>query len=393
LIEHWAITGLAGLAAALAAPLFADLALCILGNLLPARAPRATVKQAIRLAAVVPAHDEEPMIARTVASLRASDDSLPVYVVAHNCTDGTAGAAAKAGAQVVELNDPQQRGKGAALRGGFQAALQGGANALLVVDADTVVSANLVEATRAALEAGAAATQCRYEMEPPNTATAGQLARLRALAVRGMNVLRPRGRAGLGFSAGLFGNGFALMAETLERAPFTVDSIAEDLEYHGRLVCAGLRVEWLGAAFVHAHLSPAGLVQARQEARWEGGRLGVARRSTGALLAAILRGNWRALESLLDVWSLPLSRGILLLLLTVLLPLHWLHVYALGCAAVTLAYVLGSALLGAEPLRDVAALAVAPAYLAWKAALTPMVLLNSRRRTEWARTERETPKP
>jgi hypothetical protein len=325
--------------------------------------------------------------------LRAANASISVFVVAHNCEDGTAAAAAKAGAKVVELNDPEQRGKGAALRGGFRAALDGGANALLVIDADTVVSANLIAATEAALESGAAATQCRYEMGPPDPGSAGWLAQLRALAVRGMNVLRPRGRARLGFSTGLFGNGFALTAETLRMAPLSVDSIAEDLEYHLRLVCAGLRVQWVEEAVVHAHLSPAGSVQARQEARWEGGRLGVARRSTGMLLTAILRGNWRAFEALMDVWSLPISRGILILLLAVLLPLHWLHVYAMGCAAATVAYVLGSALLGAEPLHDLAALAVAPVYLAWKAAMTPMVLLNSRRRTEWARTDREAPRP
>ncbi len=376
-----------------ATPLFADLALCILGNLFPLRGPRSVGPRAIRLAAVVPAHDEERMIARTVTSLLAGEGPVPVFVVAHNCSDATAAAAAQAGAQVVELNDLTQRGKGAALRRGFLAAMENGVNAFLVIDADTVVSRNLVAATCAALQAGAEATQCRYEMESPDARSASSITRLRALAVRGMNVLRPRGRAGLGFSTGLFGNGFALTAETLARTPFSVNSIAEDLEYHLRLVCGGVKVQWLGEASVHAHLSPAGAAQAGQEARWEGGRLGVAGRSTRPLLASILHGNWRALEALTDVWSLPLSRGILLLLLAALLPLHWLHVFALGCAVVTLAYVLESAALGAEPLRDLAALAVSPLYLAWKAAMTPMVLLKSRRSAEWARTEREVPKP
>jgi len=393
LVEHGVVTILAVAAVAFTAPLFADLTLCLLGNLLPVRGARTAGKKAIRLAVVVPAHNEEQMIARTVASVRAADASIFIFVVAHNCEDDTANAAAKAGAQVVELNDPQQRGKGAALRSGFQAAIDAGANALLVIDADTVVSANLFAATCEALESGARATQCRYEMEPPNTESVSRIARLRALAVRGFNVLRPRGRAGLGFSTGVFGNGFALTVETLRRVPFSVDSIAEDIEYHLRLVCAGVRVHWIEEAFVHANLSPAGSVQAKQQARWEGGRIGVARRSTGQLLVANLRGNWRAAEALADVWSIPLARGIVILLLAALLPAPWVRAYAIGCAAVTLAYVLGSALLGAEPMRDLAALAVAPIYLARKAAITPLVLLNSRRRAEWARTEREAPKP
>jgi cellulose synthase/poly-beta-1,6-N-acetylglucosamine synthase-like glycosyltransferase len=384
---------LAVVMACFAAPLYFDLALCIAGNLFKARKPRAGVSRAIRLAVVVPAHDEETMIVRTVRSLKASDPSTAIYVVAHNCSDGTARAAAEVGARVVELNDRKQRGKGAALRHGFAAALAGGADAFLVVDADSVVSSNLIWATRLMLEQGADACQCRYELEA-GEADAGRahpLARLRSLAFRGMNVLRARGRAGFGFSTGLFGNGFALTAATLERAPFNANSIAEDVEYHTKLVHAGVPVYWVGNAFVYAHSPASGRAQATQEARWEGGRIGVASRATGRLGSALLKGKWRALETLADVWSLPLSRGIIALLLTLALAVHWLQVFALVCGAITLLYVLLAAMLGNEPGRDLSALALAPVYLTWKVLITPLVLRQSRSRAEWARTKREAP--
>jgi len=391
------ILALAVAMAVFATPLFLNLALCIVGNLFRARRPVGTVKRDIHLALVVPAHDEELMIARTVESVRAADRSIPVYVVAHNCSDSTASTAAAAGAQVLELNNPKLRGKGAALRHGFAAALAAGANAVLVVDADSVVSANLISATQAALENGAQATQCRYELELPASGPGANalrpLARLRVLAFRGMNVLRARGRAGLGFSTGLFGNGFALTATTLDRVPFSANSIAEDVEYSTNLIAEGIRVCWVGEAFVHAHIPATGAAQATQEARWEGGRLRVASQATGRLFAAVLRGNWRALETLADVWSLPLSRGILALLLTAALPVHWLHVFAIACAAIAFIYVLQSALLGAEPARDLAALAAAPLYLLWKAAITPLVVRQSRSRASWARTKREVRQP
>jgi cellulose synthase/poly-beta-1,6-N-acetylglucosamine synthase-like glycosyltransferase len=294
---------------------------------------------------------------------------------------------------VVELNNRKLRGKSAALREGFAASLAGGANAVLVVDADTIVSANLIAATRGMLEQGAEVTQCRYELELPAARAGNPLARLRALAFRGMNVLRARGRAGLGFSTGLFGNGFAVTAATLERVPFNVNSIAEDVEYHTRLVQAGIPVYWVEDAFVHAHSPASGAAQATQEARWEGGRFRVAGRSTSRLIAAMLRGRWRAFETLADVWSLPLSRGILALLLTLFLAVPWLHVFALVCAGVTVLYVVQAALLGDEPMRDLAALAAAPLYLLWKALITPLVLRQSRSRAEWARTKREAPQP
>jgi cellulose synthase/poly-beta-1,6-N-acetylglucosamine synthase-like glycosyltransferase len=379
--------------AVIAAPLFLDLAVCIVGNLRRARGPHAAVKRPIRLAVVVPAHDEETMIARTIASLKAADPATLVLVVAHNCTDATAAVAGQAGARVVELKDPRQRGKGAALRHGFAAALAAGANAVLVIDADSVVSANLMTATLAMLEEGAEATQCRYELELQASGSGRPLARLRALAFRGMNVVRARGRACLGFSTGLFGNGFALTAAVLERVPFSVDSIAEDVEYHTKLASEGARVYWIGEAFVHAHLAASGAAQATQESRWEGGRFKAASRATGRLLAAVLRGKWRALETLADVWSLPLSRGILTLLLTAALPVHWLHVYAMVCAGIALLYVLEAAWLGAEPIRDLAALAAVPLYLVWKVVITLIVLRQSRSRAEWARTKREASQP
>jgi cellulose synthase/poly-beta-1,6-N-acetylglucosamine synthase-like glycosyltransferase len=392
-MQQVAIWALAVAMAAFATPLFLDLGLCIVGNLRRARGPHTAQRRTIRLAVVVPAHDEETMIARTVRSLKAADAATRIYVVTHNCSDATGAVAAHAGAVVVELKNPKLRGKGAALRHGFAAALEAGANAFLVIDADSVVSENLIAATRAQLEAGAEATQCRYEQELPADGLGRPMARLRALAFRGMNVLRAQGRAGLGFSTGLFGNGFALTAKTLAQVPFSANSIAEDVEYHAKLACEGVRVYWIGDAYVHAHMAAPGRAQATQEGRWEGGRFKVGSRATPRLITAVFAGRWRALETLADVWSLPLSRGILALLLTAALPLHWLHVFAWVCAGIALIYVLEAAFLGAKPMRDLASLAAAPLYLAWKVAITPIVLRQSRSRAEWARTKREAPQP
>ncbi len=400
---------LAAAIALLAAPLVIDLAVGIAGNLRGPGKAGAEKRREIRLAAVVPAHNEEPVIARTVQSLLAAGCVArggeaargsaaaawqpPAIVVAHNCSDRTADAAARAGARVVELSQPELRGKGAALRAGFAAARAAGANAFLVVDADSVVSGNLIAATCAALENGAAATQCRYELELPGDRRASARERLRVLAFRAINVLRARGRASLGFSAGVFGNGFSVAGETLQSVPFAVDSICEDLEYHVRLVAAGFRVQWVEAAHVYAPLAPVRSAQASQEARWEGGRFHVAARATGRLLASMLRGNWRAFEMLAEAWSLPLSRGVLALILAACLPVHWLHLFALAGAALVLAYVVEAAFLGPSPGRDLAALAVAPAHILWKLALTPLVLRQSRGGAEWARTQREVQAP
>ncbi len=72
-MQQGTIFALAVVMVVFATPLFLDLGLSIVGNLLRARGPHAAQRRTIRLAVVVPAHDEETMIARTVRSLKAAD--------------------------------------------------------------------------------------------------------------------------------------------------------------------------------------------------------------------------------------------------------------------------------------------------------------------------------
>ena len=368
-----------------------DLMLCILGNLCRPRTPQGRVKRDIHVAVVVPAHNEELMIARTVASVRAAELRFHIRSSSqlHGLDCFNSGNSEGA---VLELNNSKLRGKGAALRHGFAAALAAGANAVLVVDADSVVSANLISATQAALEEAQrllnAGTSWSFRVGINSAAGA-----FRVLAFRGMNVLRARGRAGLGIFDRVFGNGFAVTAADLERVPLTRTALPKmgiqhqtGRERHSDPV--GRR------SLRHAPHSrrrcsqghPGGPVGRRPAA-------GSQHRQRGGCLRAVFHGKWRALETLADVWSLPLSRGILALLFTAALPVHWLHVFAIVCAAIAVLYVLETALLGAEPAQDLAALATAPVYLLWKAAITPMVVRQSRARASWARTKREGPQP
>jgi glycosyltransferase involved in cell wall biosynthesis len=64
---------------------------------------------------------KRPNIAATVAALRADlTETDRLLVVADNCRDGTAQAAAAAGAEIVERHDPSRHGKGYALAFGVE---------------------------------------------------------------------------------------------------------------------------------------------------------------------------------------------------------------------------------------------------------------------------------
>ncbi len=371
-------------------PLFAELLVLSLAAALPVRRVAGSAR-AFRLAVVVPAHNEEKLIATTVRSVLAnSSEAVTVYVVAHNCADGTVARAREAGAAVLVLND-EVGGKGVALDHGFMHALAAGAGGVLVIDADSVVSADLTRVVAGRLAGGAAAVQCRYEV---SNVTGNARTRLAGLAFLGMNVLRPRGRERLGLSCGIFGNGFALAATTLERVPYTANSLVEDLEYHLNLLKAGLRVEFVDDATVFGEMPEGGAAAATQRARWEGGRLLMRRKWAGPLALQVAAGKLRMLEPLFDLLALPLATEVGLLVVGVLLGwvghVGWLLGYGgVGLAAVGL-YVLVAAGLGPAPGATLGALAAAPGYLIWKVMMLPKTRLAARGGGAWVRTKRNT---
>lgn len=87
--------------------------------------------QAGRVIALVPAHDEAARIAPVVGAARRH---LPVLVVDDGSSDETAAVAEAAGARVIRQSP--NKGKGAALRTGFAAALAEGADAVITLDGD-----------------------------------------------------------------------------------------------------------------------------------------------------------------------------------------------------------------------------------------------------------------
>jgi len=91
----------------------------------------------VKVGFVVPAYQAEKSVAAVVRGLLdalASESSPLVLVVDDGSTDGTSAAANAAGARVVR--HARNQGKGRALRTGFSALLEAGADAAVCVDAD-----------------------------------------------------------------------------------------------------------------------------------------------------------------------------------------------------------------------------------------------------------------
>jgi 1,2-diacylglycerol 3-beta-glucosyltransferase len=349
----------------------------------------------LRFDVIVPAHNEEAGITRTVSSLLAMDwpgSHFRVLVVADNCSDATASVALSAGAQVLERHDLTLRGKGYALAYAFASSVNDGfASAVVVVDADAEVSANLLEAYAVRIERGAKAVQAQYGILNPWTSWRTQLI---TIAKGAFHVVRSRARERLGLSCGVRGNGWCVTHELLREVPYRYYSLTEDVEYGIALGLAGCRVEYAGEAHADADMASSEKNARTQRQRWEKGRFQLVRSSTvPLLLAAVRRRSLVCLDLAFDLIVPPLSyvaANIVLLGLAAGIFRFWdpsATVWlwcALACAAILIVHVLRGWQLSGMGMRGLLALAHVPGFILWR-----IWLLLGRKTGEWVRTERE----
>jgi cellulose synthase/poly-beta-1,6-N-acetylglucosamine synthase-like glycosyltransferase len=346
---------------------------------------------------VVPAHNEAMGIAQTVKSLQAVDypkELFRVMVVADNCSDDTAARAREAGAVVLERFNQELRGKGYALATAFERCVKEGADAVVVVDADTLISPNLLNAYAARLVNGAVAVQAHYGVQNPN---ASWRTRLMRIALSMFHQVRSIGRERLGVSAGLRGNGMCFRTSLLKEVPHDAYSLVEDLEYGIRLGRRGFRVAYAWEADVLGEMVSGGAASKSQRHRWEHGRAQMLKTHGWPLLRDALKERSKLLFDLsMDVLVPPLSRVVVLSVLgsmasTALLVLTghgaWASTaFGLSLFAIGL-YVFAGWLHSGTGLRGLVDLAMAPVYVAWKAVAA--IQQPKGKKDEWVRTTRE----
>jgi GT2 family glycosyltransferase len=349
----------------------------------------------LRLVVLVPAHDEEAGIAATLAALTGAAyprEERRIIVIADNCGDRTADVAAAAGAEVWERTDPGLRGKGHALAWALERllALDDRFDGVVFVDADCIVSANLLAAVDVRLRGGARAMQVDYVAGNPQDSSASAL-RFAAFAVG--DTVRFLGKERLGLSCGLVGTGMAFSRDLLERNPWTATGLVEDGEFHMRLVLAGERVEFVPEAQVSQAVPTSLKASSSQQARWEMGKLQLIRRWSGRLaLAGLLKRDalrlHAGLECLVPPQSVIAIGNLGSALAGLLLGSRRLLVLSLFTAVAQGTFVLAGLRLVRAPAYVYRALLSAPALVVNKIGLYGR-LLSGRGPTAWVRTVRE----
>jgi cellulose synthase/poly-beta-1,6-N-acetylglucosamine synthase-like glycosyltransferase len=344
----------------------------------------------LRFLVLIPAHNEERVIGRCLKAISADRrDRDTVLVVADRCTDRTAEIARGFGASVLERTPDEEPGRAAARQAGLEAARTLDWDAVVMLDADSVIEPGFFDACERAMAAGAAAVQARSESRRGHGLAAE--ASLAAFALQGITM--PRGRDRLGVSVRLRGTGMAIRRDLALTHRFGAPA-SEDLFFTLDLLVNGARCAHVESARLNSDGAPSWEEFGGQKVRYEAGRLAAARTYIGPLLRrAFTKRDGACLEAAWFLGTLPFALGVLSAAAGAAL--------AALAGSVVVAAVLGAALAGlvvalviglvqaGAGLRTWLALLAAPWYVTWKAVVQVRALASLiRRRTYYPPTAR-----
>lgn len=236
----------------------------------------APAKRRHRYAIVIAARNEEAVIGRLLESIRLQDypsELLTVFVVADNCTDGTAQAARSGGAVCYERCDPDHRTKGYALEYLFSCiARDYGTDAFegyFVFDADNLLNRDYVSRMNEAFDAGERiVTSCRASKNFGDNWISASYALHWLRTVR----MEHRARSVFGLATRIQGTGF-LFASELVKNGWHYTSLTEDRAFTADAVAAGYPISYCDAAVFYDEQPVSLRIALRQRIRWAKGHL------------------------------------------------------------------------------------------------------------------------
>jgi cellulose synthase/poly-beta-1,6-N-acetylglucosamine synthase-like glycosyltransferase len=351
-----------------------------------------------RLAVLVPAHNEAAGISATLSSIRSQlKPTDRLLIVADNCTDATADVARRCGAEVIERQQADLRGKGYALDFGLKHLASDPPQVLVVVDADCTLDEGCLRYLAETCVRSGRPVQALYLMNAPLEAPLRL--RLAAFTWRIKNWLRPLGALRLGAPCPLMGTGMAFPWQLISQAPLASGHLVEDMKLGIDLAREGHPPLFVPEARVDSVFPLSNDAAQTQRSRWEHGHLStLLSAGPGLLWSAVSARDARLALMALDLMVPPLTLLLGLVLLDFLLGSvlasaigAWPMGIAFTCLILVLAASLRAWWMVGRDLLSIGDLLRAPAHLVMK---VPMYLkFASRRQNEWVRTERHDDKP
>ncbi|MFR3274297.1 MAG: glycosyltransferase family 2 protein [Collinsella phocaeensis] len=254
------------------------------------KVPRA--RRLHRYAFFIAAHNEEPVIANLVKSIKDQDypsELIDIFVVADACTDGTAQAAREAGAIVYERNDLSRKGKSWVMDYGFDRILREYPDtyeAFFIFDADNLLSRNYVSVMNDAFDQGyLALTSYRNSKNFGSSWVSAANAIWFLREARFLN----NARMMCGTSCAVSGSGYLISAKLVEGMHgWDFHTLTEDIQFTTFCAVHGVRIGYAPAEFFDEQ--PVTLkASIKQRMRWTKGFYQVLFTYGGQLLTSIRR--------------------------------------------------------------------------------------------------------
>lgn len=258
----------------------------------------------MRFLVLIPAHNEEAVIADLVENLNHMEyprEMYDVYVLADNCDDRTADVARAHGAKVIETfkqSPDEPTGKPIVLQHALKTLGEYHQNYDLVMffDADNLVDPGMfreVNSQYLSKKDGADIIQCYLGCKNKKGLVAGFYYMTYTITNRFFQYAKSR----LGLNSVIGGTGFAVSAQYLyRRGGWTAMSLTEDFELQIESTCDGRRILWNHNVRIYDEKPTRFRASYRQRVRWAQGHWFVAFKNTGRLFRALFKGTIRFKE-------------------------------------------------------------------------------------------------
>ncbi len=278
-----------------------------------------------KFAVVIPAHNEEAVLGALLDNLKQlkyPDELYDIYVIADNCTDGTAALAKEHGAYVFERFNQELVGKGYAMDWVFPKifALQKNYDAFCVFDADNLVHLDFLTEMNSRLCKGQKVLQGYLSAKnPTDTWVSGTF----AIAFWTINHLWHLGKYNLGLSTALGGTGMCIASDIIEKYGWGCECLTEDMEFSMKCLTYGIRTCWVHDAIIYDEKPLTFMASWRQRKRWAQGQFDCAGRYIPKLLKeGICKRNLMILDGIIQ-----LSQNYFLLLSTFYAIMTYINIF------------------------------------------------------------------
>jgi len=228
-----------------------------------------------KVVVLIPAHNEEKVIRRTLEGYCARlDSNVEIVVIADNCDDSTAAQAKEFPVTVLERQDESKAGKGYAMQFGLEYIRNKTEepDVVIFVDADShlLADARLAQLGNISMTLGHPFQAGNMLLHDRSTNSIG---RIKSFAWIVKNFVRPMGMRAMGFNCMLQGNGMVFPWHILRQRDVSSSNIVEDNKLAIDLARSGVKIGFVPHIAFGSFFEITQDAVSTQSRRWEGGTL------------------------------------------------------------------------------------------------------------------------